>query len=152
MRTQRSDVRQQFFQWCGKYFAELCLIFGGASSVGLYDRLAKVFRYVATILSQMPASQVQQIIDDIVACGTKKQVEAFYDKYREVALDCGVELASENDPKKAFKASQTGEVFGVEYCTVTWTWWLREDKLAVIIDMLMKLENTDKHQLRFVKS
>ena len=42
----------------GCWFAELCLIFGGGSSGGLFDRLAK---------------------------------------YMEVALDCGVELASEDD-------------------------------------------------------
>ena len=60
--------------------AELCLIFGVASSVGLYDRLAKVFRYIATVLSEMSMDQVNQIIDDVVACGTKAQVTAFYDK------------------------------------------------------------------------
>ena len=62
------------------YFAELCLIFGGSSSVGLYDRLAKVFRHIATDLSIIPNNQVQQIIDDIVACGSRRQVEDFYSK------------------------------------------------------------------------
>ena len=112
VRAKHSDVRQQFFYWCGKWFAELCLVFGASSSVELFDRLAKVFRFVATVLSGMPANQVQQIIDDVVACGTKAQVENFYCKYREVSLDCGVELAPEDDPKKAIAATQTGEVFG----------------------------------------
>lgn len=60
LRTKQSDVRQQFFSWCGMYFAELCLIFGGASSGGLFDRLAKVFRFVATKLSKMPEDQVRE--------------------------------------------------------------------------------------------
>ena len=67
-------------------------------------------------------------------------------------MDCGVELASESDPKKAFSASQTGEVFGVEYDTVEFTWWLREDKLAVIINMLLMVEQTDRHKIRFLKA
>ena len=81
LRTQETDVRQQFFQWCGKWFAELCLTFGGASSVGLFDRLAKVFIHIGTQRSGVMRKQVRQIIDDVVACGTKLQVERFYRKY-----------------------------------------------------------------------
>jgi hypothetical protein len=128
------------------------LTFGGASSVGLYDRLAKVFLFVGIVLSFLPAKQARQIIDDTVACGTKAQVIRFYEKYREVALDCGVELAPEEDDKKAFAASQEGEVFGVMYNTKTFTWWLRDDKLAGIIHMLLMLEEKNTHKLGFVKS
>ena len=80
LRTEESCIRQQFFKWCGKWFAELCLTFGGASSVGLYDRLAKVFLYVAIVLSKHPRKQARQIIDDAVACGTEVQVTDFYRK------------------------------------------------------------------------
>ena len=152
LRTREADVRQQFFCWGGCWFAELCLIFGGASSGGLFDRLAKVFRHIATELTIMPADQVQQILDDVVGAGTKTEVEAFYFKYREVAMDCGVELASEDDPNKAFSARQTGEVFGINYDTVTFSWWLSERKLGVIIDMLLKLDETDQHTLAFLKT
>ena len=38
------------------------------------------------------------------------------------------------------------------YDTVAFTWWLREDKLAVIVNMLLKLEESDTHKLKFVKS
>ena len=151
LRTMASDVRQQFFKWMGKYFAELCLTFGGSSSVGLFDRLAKVFRFIATKLSKIPAKQVRQIIDDVVGCGTKAEVLDFYGKYKEVALDCGVILASEDDPKKAFSAAQEGEVFGVTYNSREFTWWLREDKQAVIVHMLGLLEQTGEHKLSFLK-
>ena len=151
LRTMSSDVRQQFFKWMGKYFAELCLTFGGSSSVGLFDRLAKVFRFIATQLSKILPKHVRQIIDDVVGCGTKEEVLDFYGKYREVALDCGVLLVPEDDPKKAFAASQEGEVFGVTYNTKEFTWWLREDKQAIIIDMLCSLEKTSEHKLRFLK-
>ena len=85
LRVQEGDIRQQFFCWAGRWFAELCLVFGGSSSVGLFDRLAKVFRFVATVLSKMPENQVAQIIDDVVACGTKQEVTHFYNTYRKVA-------------------------------------------------------------------
>ena len=95
---------------------------------------------------------MQQILDDIVGVGSRSQVEAFYSKYREVALDCGVELASEDDPNKAFSARQSGEVFGVHYCTITFSWWLGENKLGVIISMLLKFDETDQHSLSFLKT
>ena len=145
-----SDVRQQVFYWMGMYFAELCLTFGGSSSVGLFDRLAKVFRFIATKLSTILAKHVRQIIDDVVGCGTKEEVLDSYKKYREVALDCGVMLAPEDDPKKAFAAAQEGEVFGVVYNSVEFTWWLREDKQSIIVHMLCLLEQSAIHKLRFL--
>lgn len=152
LRTQHADVRQQFFKWGGKWFAELCLTFGGASSVGLFDRLAKVFMFIVTVLSETLPKHVRQIIDDVVACGTERQVRRFHKKYREVAEDCGVMLAPEDDPKKAFSAAQVGEVFGVMYDTVNFTWWLREDKQALIVHMLIKLGEENRHKLGYVKS
>jgi hypothetical protein len=152
LRVREDCVREQFFRWCGRWFAELCLVFGGASSVGLYDRLAKVFLYIAVELSGMPRSQVEQIIDDVVAAGTYDQVVGFYSKYREVAEHCGVRLAPEDDPKKAFAAAREGEVFGIEYCTKSFTWWLREDKVAVIMEMLGQVEEGRSATLGLVKS
>ena len=104
------------------------------------------------MLSKLPPKQAGQIIDDAVACGTKTQVLGFCGKYRQVALDCRVLLAPEEDKKKAFAATQEGEVFGVMYNTVSFTWWLREDKIAQIVQMLLKLEELDIHKLGFVKS
>jgi hypothetical protein len=34
--VRKEDVNLQWFQWAGKYFAELCLVFGAASSPGIY--------------------------------------------------------------------------------------------------------------------
>ena len=38
----REDSDLQWFTWLGKAFKELSLVFGGASSAGLFDRVAKV--------------------------------------------------------------------------------------------------------------
>jgi hypothetical protein len=40
--VRRQDIELQFFHWLGKDFVELCLVFGGRSSAGIYDRLAKL--------------------------------------------------------------------------------------------------------------
>ena len=39
--VRKQDINLQWFQWLGKFFVEKCLVFGGASSAGIYDRLAK---------------------------------------------------------------------------------------------------------------
>ena len=46
VRVRPDDVRLQLFKWLGKYFAELSSVFGGVSSAGIYDRLAKIVLFV----------------------------------------------------------------------------------------------------------
>ena len=151
IRVQSADIRQQFFYWAGRYFAELCLIFGGGSSVGIYDRVAKRVKYAATKLSYMPPEQVQQIIDDVCAAGTKEEVTRFYRKYREIAKDCNIQLASESDKDKAFEACQEGVVFGVVYNTATFTCWLREDKLSRLMEMLDQITDNPDQTIHYMK-
>ena len=117
-------MRLQFFKWLGKYFAELCLIFGSISSVGLYDRLARVVLHIALHDCSILRRQVARHLDDVVAAGTKKETVEFYQKYKETAESLGVELAKETDPDKAFAPCQEGRVFGLEYDTRSFTWWL----------------------------
>ena len=81
------------------YFLELCLIFGGVSSVGIYDRFAKMVLFIVLARSGMPPSLVVQQIDDIVACGPPDGllVEIFDKAYTDVAKEIGVELAPRDD-------------------------------------------------------
>ena len=152
MRVKESDVRLQFFKWLGKYFAELCLIFGSISSVGLYDRLARVVLHIALHDSSILRRQVARHLDDVVAAGTKKETEEFYDNYRKVSSKLGVELADVSDPDKAFAPCQEGQVFGIQYNTASFTWWLREDKLGRIMNSLSALIEEGEHKVRFLKS
>ena len=41
-----SDHHLQYFEWLGRYFLELCLVFEGMSSVGIYDRFAKIVLFI----------------------------------------------------------------------------------------------------------
>ncbi len=42
MSVRAQDRDLQWFSWGGKYFQEMKLIFGGASSAGIFDDAAKV--------------------------------------------------------------------------------------------------------------
>ena len=152
LRVQKSDVRQQFFKWCDKYFAELCLVFGASSSVGLYDRLAKVVLYMACRESGLNITQTQQIIDDAIACGTKEQCAAFYNAYRYIGESLGIKLAPEDKKMKAFSGTQSGEVFGIFYDTQRMTCWLHEEKMGIIISMLTQVIEMSEKDIAFWES
>ena len=125
----------------GDIFLELCFIFGCSSSVGTYDRFAKVVLFIALQMAGMPASLVVQQIDDVVACGPPdgKLVEKFDRAYIEVAEKLGVVLASRDDPEKSFSATTRGQVLGIWYDSESWTWWIGDEKLAIILNMLKEL-------------
>jgi hypothetical protein len=65
--VRETDLNLQWFKWLGMYFVELCLIFGAASSVGIYDRAAKVVLDLVLRVSKFPRSMVCQHLDDVCA-------------------------------------------------------------------------------------
>ena len=81
----------------------MCLIFGGVSSFGIYDRFAKIVLFIVLVQSGMPPSLVVQQIDDVVACRPPdgKLVKKFDKVYSDVATSIGVELAPRDDPDKS---------------------------------------------------
>ena len=62
-----ADTNLQWFQWGGKAFKELCLIFGGVSSAGIFDRVAKVVLFIVVRKSGFRADMVCQHLDDCCA-------------------------------------------------------------------------------------
>ena len=125
-------LRYQWFAWLGPFFCELCLIFGNISSVGLFDRLARVLVRIAVSLADFPPFLAIQHLDDLCAVGPKDgvQVNHFYTKYLEVCGEVGVVLQkpSASSEDKAFAPTRRGSLLGVWFCTETWTWWLSEEK------------------------
>ena len=146
IRVHETDHPLQYFEWLGRYFLELCLIFGGVSSVGIYDRFAKIVLFIVLVQSGMPPSLVVQQIDDVVACGPPdgKLVELFDKTYFYVASRIGVELAPRDDPEKSFSPTTRGQVLGVWYDSKSWTWWISDEKITIILNMLKDLILTDK--------
>jgi hypothetical protein len=140
--VREDDVKLQWFQWAGKYFAELCLVFGAASSPGIYDRVAKTVLDIVLRMAQFPGELVCQHLDDVcaAAAGDSGKLEEFERTYREVAEDIGVRLAPYEDPDKAFAPCKKGVVLGVEYDTERWTWSIPEEKLARLLEQLRRRE------------
>jgi hypothetical protein len=51
----------QWIKWGGRYFKELCLIFGASSSAGIFDATAKVF--LQCRITRFPRQQICQHLD-----------------------------------------------------------------------------------------
>jgi hypothetical protein len=136
------DICLQYFSWLGKYFAEVCLVFGAVSSAGLYDRLAKVVLAIVIVLAGFSKEMVCQYLDDACAAAPasrKGELEKFYTTYQTVAARVGVSLADTSDPDKAFGPRTRGVVLGVEYDTVAWTWRIPQEKAARFMLQLREL-------------
>ena len=126
------DTNLQWFEWLGRCFKEVCLVFGGASSAGIYDRLAKVVIFVVTRRAKFPLDQVIQHLDDCCAAAPEGTwaLERFDSVFTEVAEELGVKLAPRDDPEKSFAPCTSGIVLGIHYDTVDWVWAIPQEKLA----------------------
>ena len=85
------DLNIQWFMWLCMYFCELDLIFGGVSSVGIYDRAAKVVLSVVLKTVGMPADLVCQHLDDTCAAAPAGSglAERFDETYQSIAKQIG---------------------------------------------------------------
>jgi len=130
-----ADLPLQWFCWLGRAFQELCLIFGTASSVGLYDMVAKLVLQIVLAICRMPAEWVCQHLDDVCAAAPHGSplLHEFEQTYRKVADQVGVRLAPTDDPEKAFSACKAGTVLGVHYDTANWTWSIPQEKLIRVV-------------------
>jgi hypothetical protein len=136
--VREADLNLQWFSWLGKYFAELCLIFGTASSVGIYDRLAKVILDLVLRLAKFPPQWVCQHLDDVCAAAPagSEALTELDQAYMRVAAQVGISLASRDDPDKSFAPCQKGTVLGVAYDTAAWTWEIQAEKAGRVLRQL----------------
>ena len=127
--VREEDITLQWFEWGGRFFVELCLIFGSASSAGIFDDAAKVVLELVCRLARFAIEMICQHLDDICAASSdRQQLEEFDRVFKVVAEELGVKLAPRDDHDKTFAPCQRGVIFGVEYDTVKWTWALPEKK------------------------
>ncbi len=125
--VREEDTDLQWFSWCGMFFKELCLIFGGVSSAGIFDDAAKVVLDLVCRRAVFPRSMVCQHLDDV--CAAAPAGSPALHRFDEVAAAVGVELAPRDDHDKSFAPCTAGVVFGVHYDTVAWTWAIPDEKL-----------------------
>ena len=129
------DTNLQWFTWMGMAFKELCLIFGCASSAGIFDRVAKLIVFIVAKRSNFPFNRICQHLDDCCAAAPEDSIELelFDATFYEVADAVGIKLAPRDDPEKSFAPSHQGLVLGVFYDTVSWTWALNHEKLSRLL-------------------
>ena len=96
------DQDLQWFEWMGRFFVELFLVFGAVSSPGIYERLAKVVLDLAVKLSGFPRNMVCQYLDDICTAmrAGSPSLRKSRESYFSVAEQFGVRLSLEDDPDK----------------------------------------------------
>jgi hypothetical protein len=150
--VRKDDIPIQYFHWLGKDFVELMLIFGGASSAGIYDRLAKtVLDFVLRYARFSPDMAIQYLDDVCVAAPAGcTSLATFEAAYRAIAADVGVKLAPTTDPEKAFCGATAGVILGVRYDTNSWTWSIPEEKLARVLAQLqtgLSQESLPQHEV-----
>jgi hypothetical protein len=148
------DTDLQWFCWAGRFFKELCLIFGSASSAGIFDDTAKLVLDLVCRRADFPRSMVCQHLDDVCAAAAagSEALGRFDAAFMELAAELGVELAPREDPEKSFAPCTAGVVFGVHYDTAAWTWAIPEEKLAGICNTLRNAIDSDTLEPKTMKS
>lgn len=146
------DTNLQWFEWLDMCFKELCLIFGGKSSAGIFDRLAKIVLFIVKHRSGISDEAVIQFLDDCCAAAPagSEVLDRFDSTFAEVAAMLGIKLAPRDDPDKSFGPRTFGTVLGIYYDTVAWTWALPDEKLIRFLHLLQDLmtkEETKQEQI-----
>jgi len=133
--VREEDTDLQWFSWGGKYFKELCLIFGSASSAGIFDDAAKAVLDIVCRRAAFPVDMVCQHLDDICAAAQRGSplTTKFDEAFAEVAEYVGIKLAPRDSPDKSFAPSTKGIVFGIYYDTEEWTWCIPQERLHRLI-------------------
>jgi len=152
--TRAEDQDLQWFSWLGKFFVELCLVFGAASSPGIYDLVAKVVLDLVVRAGDMRSDLVCQHLDDVCAAAPKGSgmLDRFDEAYQAVAAELGIRMAPRDDPDKAFGPSTKGVVFGVEYDTESWTWGIPSQKMAVMAAQIKDILGSERCKQREIQS
>ena len=134
------DHRLQVVEFGGRFFVEKCLTFGGMNSPTIYHLPASLLRDWAIARSGQDSRQVIMQLDDNCACGPLGDgtLDRYRQEYRGLAERLGVKLASEDNPSKAFPPTGKGEILGLEYDGINWTWNMTESKKDRFLMLLYK--------------
>ena len=153
IRVHPDEVWMQGFAWLGKIFFETSLVFGGVSSAGIFDRVAKIVLFIARARVMFPRHLTVQVLDDACACSPEgsDMVDKFYRSYWDTCEMLNIKLADPSDPDKAFGPRTEGQVLGVDYDSVSMTWSLREDKITAIMNIIEEVMDEGEATVRTIK-
>lgn len=146
MQVKESDWPLQAFEWCGRYFGELKLVFGTLSSPCLYNNVACLVKDVSTMEAEMNPLLVGQQLDDVLCADVERsgKVQRWTDTYKGTCKEVGVKLASTSDPEKAFECKKSGIVLGLDYNLGEWTVGVPEDKWTRLVRALGEAREADE--------
>ena len=149
----KEDVQLQGFAWLGKIFFELALVFGCVSSVGIYDRAAKVVLFLALDRAGVPSHLAIQHLDDVCYCAPEgsDMADRFFKAYVEICKELNVRLADPSQKDKMFKPVTVGQVLGVDYDTMEMVWFLSEEKMRSILELIDELREEREGSARKIK-
>ena len=79
---------------------------------------------MAEVESDFDSRQAIMQLDDNCVVDRKgsMRLRCYRKSYRARAVEMGVRLASEDNPSKAFAPSDEGEILGLLYDGIRWTW------------------------------
>ena len=133
--------RLQVFQFMGKWFLDLRLVFGDRMACCFFDRFHSCILYFL-VLSKIPLPDrwVGKCIDDVINISpatARDLAGSFASQYRR-ALDLLNMEAAPLDPtrRKSFELETSGECLGVWFCSLSLTWTWPKLKLARFLQKL----------------
>ena len=140
--------RLQVFQFCGKHFVDLRLVFGDKCACMWYDMFHHcIVNFFVLTEVHMPLSWIGRTVDDIPTVSPKQAhscTKSFVDKYRKVLLDLNIGAAAADPLRcKAFDGDTEGEVLGIRFNSVEMTWVLPRAKL---VSLLLLLSNATQSE------
>ena len=143
----------QAYKFCGGIFIETKMVFGDKMACLYFDRLhfciLKAFVYPT---APIHIGAQGRTVDDnpvVVPACSKQHLVNFVKTYRESLSSLGIE-AADNDPTctKAFDCSTNGEVLGIRFDTVNFTWNIPHGKLYLLVQQTRSLACANYHSLR----
>ena len=141
--VRHGQLKYQYFKWLNRYFCELCLVFGCVSSVGLYDRFARLVIWIAMKLESYLWFLLVQHLDDFIIFGPAgdDRVDRMYKRYWEVCTNLGISLQEPADASldKAYPPTTRGSILGIWFDTILWQWWISEEKVSRYVNDLLDM-------------
>ena len=140
------DTDLQYFIWLGKAFKELALIFGSASSAGIFDAVNKLVLFIVIKKSGIKNNMVIQHLDDVCAAGKPDHEDIFkFDRtFSEIAKTLGIKLAPRDNKDKSFAPSTSGTILGIHYDTIKWCWSVPEERLTRLLHNISDIINSNE--------
>ena len=109
--------------------------------MGIFDRGARLVIWIALLLAAYPQFLVVQHLDDMCCIGTRdgKHLQRYYDTYKWVCEQVGISLAGTDNKDKSFEPNTKGQLLGIHFDTISWKWWLSDEKISRYTNDIMDL-------------